>query len=147
MLLGRGGRRRFEKVVINKLKWEFDKDGPMKKKRLKNAGTHVHVLSSDSSMPLDMMGKQHDCVLCCRNCTDSDGLVRPRTDFHIRVKRGHTPNPGLGRRGHKTSSLCATCGFIPLCRKPRSCGANALSCWELFHTCEDLFSGLASTMC
>ena len=136
-----------EKTVKSKLKNEFNKEGLMKAMRLKKPERHKQVQSSASCVPAPLKDKQHDCILCCRNCTDSGGLVKPRSEFHATVKQGHTPPAGFGRKGHKTSSLCMTCGFIPLCRKPRSYGPNAMSCWDLFHSCSGLFNGRAATMC
>ena len=105
------------------------------------------MVSTNPRVPENMQNKQHECILCCRNCTDAEGLVLPRTEFHRAVKKGHSPTVGLGRQGHKTSYLCLTCEFVPLCRKVRIYGLHSKSCWDLFHSEEDLFNGSASTMC
>jgi hypothetical protein len=138
---------RFSKGVKNYLKLEFHKEGPLKLKRLKKPEKHQSCTTSDPRTPAGMQNKQVRCVVCCDKCNDAAGLVKKRSDFHAVVKRGHSPKPGIGRTGHKTSNICVTCGFIPLCNRPRTHGPNAISCWEAFHTCEDLFNGPPSTMC
>jgi hypothetical protein len=138
---------RFSKGVKNYLKLKFNKEGPLKQRRLKKPERHQSCTTSDPQVPEGMQNKQVRCVVCCDKCNDATGLVKARSDFHVTVKKGHSPKPGIGRSGHKTSNICVTCGFTPLCTKPRTHGPNAKSCWGAFHTCDDLFNGLPSTMC
>jgi hypothetical protein len=77
----------------------------------------------------------------------AQGKAKDRTSYHGKVKPGNSPKPAFNRTGHKTSNLCSDCGYLPLCSKVRFHTANAKTCWEIWHSAEDLMSGMGETLC
>ena len=112
---------------------------------------HVKVECNKPDCPERHRCKQAYCVLCCRLCTNGDGSLKSRNDYHkgATFERGtQRVEIGKGRDGHKTRFLCATCGYVPLCTAVRFPGPNAVSCWEAWHKEKDLMSGaLSMTYC
>jgi hypothetical protein len=85
-------------------------------------GVRTHELSGSwlvhKPVPVDPenLGKQRDCVLCCKNCERGDG--------------------GKARQGAHTVKQCSCCG-VALCVKSRVLWAGK-SCWDVFHTTRQL---------
>ena len=136
---------RFTKKKSNEMKVVFN-GGKMKEKRLKHGMRHRQVSAAkrDAGVPESMIGKQHRCVVCCDRCTDVTGKVNEREAYHAAVPAGNSPKPAFYRRGHKQSNLCVDCGYMPLCRAVRFHTAGAKSCWEIWHTEDDLMSGMGA---
>ena len=136
------------KVVKNNDKARASMIGTQKTRRLKNPATHIMVSTHDTArVPSDFYNKTPRCVVCCYKCYDDKGHVKQRTTYHRPVAKGQLPKPGLGREGYKTKWLCVTCGFVPLCRKVRFPGPDALTCWDYYHLEADLMDGRCETLC
>ena len=139
---------RFTKKKTNELKVLFNL-GKLKERRLKRGMRHRQVSAGkkDAGIPAGMIGKQHRCVVCCDRCTDVTGKVNEREACHAAVPAGNSPKPAFYRRGYKQSNLCVDCGFIPLCRSVRFHTPGAKSCWQIWHTEDDLMNGMGETLC
>jgi hypothetical protein len=107
---------------------------------------HTSVSSTSAACPAELR-HSHRCVVCCKKCNKPDGALKVRDAYHTRVKPGCTPAPGLGRYGYPATTLCVTCGFIPLCTTVRFHMPGALTCWDAFHTEKNLMTGPKSETC
>jgi hypothetical protein len=122
--------------------------GKERTRRLKNPASHVMVSTNDAGkIPPEFFNKAIRCIICCYKCYDDKGQVKHRTEYHRPVRKGELPRSGLGREGYKTKWLCVTCGFVPLCRKVRFPGQEALTCWDYYHLEADLMNGRCETLC
>ena len=89
------------------------------------------------------------CVLCCRLCftADKEPKVKDRCKFHAHVnaKGGLVPK-GSGRFGHFANHTCSVCR-VPLCTKKYRFPGVEQTCWQLWHTEQDLENGQCATYC
>ncbi len=138
----------YSKILKNNDKARASMGGDLRTRRLKNPAAHEMVTTHDAArVPQAFVNKTPRCVVCCYKCYDAKGHVKHRTAYHRAVPKGDLPKQGFGREGHKTKMLCLTCGFVPLCRKVRFPGPDALTCWGYYHSEPDLMNGRCETLC
>ena len=139
------------------MKKYFQTNPELKRKRLaayytnpyggkKGKQTHVPHFTKDK--------ERQRCILCCKFCFTPGTLnkgpeVIQRNVFHKNVKLTDAMVAApfdSGRQEHMADASCNICK-VPLCyKKPRFPGQNK-TCWEIFHTQDDLWCGECATLC